>query len=205
MLSFPTRTIAVVVLACGLQACSWFKEKQPEYIDAPEVAPLKVPEGLDAPQYKSPIVINAPELPTPTGDELNPTPPRVASTGGGGEANAYMAWSAQGVYLKVKDTPASVARRLGFAIENSGMDMLDKGDEGRYRFQYVQLQRDDRSFWQKLKFWGNDLGPNYSGVYRTEVKPDDEGARIYLYFDAGTPATTAAAEHVLGIFMDRLG
>lgn len=205
MLNPMTRWTLLIWLCLTLPACSWFKDKPPEYIDAPEAPPLQVPEDLDPPRYITPIVIMAPEMRTPSGDELNPAPPRVANTGGGGDSNAWMAWSAQGVYLLVRDTPESVSRRLRFAIERSGMDMMERGENGDYRFDYMHLQYDDRSFWKKLKFWDNSLGPNYSGVYRTRVEADAEGARIYLYFDSGESATTSAAEHVLGIFMDRLG
>lgn len=205
MLNRPSSTLILCLGTAALSACSWFQDRPPEYVGSPEGDPLKVPADLDQPVYASPIVINAPPMRTPTGDELNPSPPRVASTAGGGDANAYLAWSAKGVYLLIKDSPESVARRLGFAIERSGMNLLERNPDGSHRFEFAHLVYDDRNFWQRMKFWDNDLGPNYSGVYRTEVEEDPEGARVYLYFDNGTPATTTSAEHVLGIFMERLG
>ena len=77
------RLVAPAMMVASLAACSWFGEKPPEYIDSAEVPPLSVPDGLDAPRYASPIMITAPEMRTPTGDELNPSPPRVASTHSG--------------------------------------------------------------------------------------------------------------------------
>jgi uncharacterized lipoprotein len=191
-----------LLLAAG---CSWFGDKPPEYVEAREVPRLAVPEDLDAPRYFTPLLISAPEMRMPSGDELNPGPPRVASTGGRADASSFIAWSAQGVYLHVDDSPDSVQRRLGFAISRSGMELMDEGAGEGHRFEYTHLVRDTRSFWQKLAFWNNDLGPNYSGFYRTRVEPDADGSRVYLLFDSGEPATTGAAEHILAIFMERLG
>ncbi len=194
-----------LLLAAGLGACSWFKEKPPEYMASQEDEPLRVPAGLDAPEYPAPLLISTPPMRMPSGDELNPGPPRTVSTAGRGDANAFMAWSAEGVYLSVKDTPESVSRRLGFAIERTGMRPLEPAEDGSHRFEYVHIRFDERSFWQKLAFWNDGKGPDYSGLYRTRVVPDADGARVYLELDSGRPATTSASEHVLGIFMERLG
>ncbi|MEM1412541.1 MAG: hypothetical protein AAGH19_09295 [Pseudomonadota bacterium] len=204
----PTRFLsraAILLLAATLSACSWFKEKPPEYLESREAEPLRVPEDLDAPVYRTPLVISAPEMRMPAGDELNPGPPRAVSTGGRGDANAYIAWSAEGVYLSVADSPESVYRRLGFAIERTGMRPLPAADSGDQRFEYVHIRYDDRSFWQKLAFWNDGKGPDYSGVYQARVTSDGGDARVYLQLDSGAPADTSAAEHILGIFMERLG
>ena len=205
MLKITSKVLLPLLFAYGLTGCSWFREKPPEYVASREVPRIRVPEGLDEPTYPNPLVISTPEMRIPTGDELNPGPPRTVNTGGRSDANAFLAWSAEGVYLKVLDTPDSVSRRLGFAIERSGMQMLERGGAGEYRFTYSHQRLDQRSLWQKMKFWNDDLGPNYSGTYRTRVAGDGENTRIYLMFDSGEPATTSAAEHVLGIFMERLG
>lgn len=197
---------AVLLVACLVlaQACSWFGDKPPEYVESRDGKPVQVPEDLDAPQHRSPIAITHPGMRMPAGDELNPGPPRVVATAGRSDANAFLAWSAEGVYLMVKDTPDSVARRLGFAIERSGMKVLEKGAAGRHRFEFYHVVYDERSFWQKMAFWRSDSGPNYSGIYRTRVEADGEDARVYLMFDTGESATTDSAEHILGIFMERL-
>lgn len=205
MLIKPIRALLLLCAAATLASCSWFKEKPPEYVASEEVPRLQVPADLDEPNYPRPLVITAPPMRIPSGDELNPGPPRVVSTAGRGDANAFMAWSAAGAYLKVLDSRESVSRRLGFAIERSGMRMLERGENGAYRFEYFHERPDDRSIWQKMTFWSDELGPNYSGVYRTRVEADGQDARVFLLFDSNEPATTNAAEHILGIFMERLG
>lgn len=205
MLKLFIRTTALFLALALVQACSWFGDKPPEYVESEDGQPLQVPEDLDEPQFQSPIAITAPELRMPAGDELNPGPPRVVATAGRTDTNAFMAWSAQGVYLMVRDTPDSVARRLGFAIERAGMRLIDKDPGGQHRFEYHHARTDERSFWRKMLFWTDGKGPNYSGIYRTRMEADGEGTRVYLLFDSGEAATTDSAEHVLGIFMERLG
>jgi len=117
MMIFLYRIVIVLSLIAVLSGCSLFGDNEPEYLDSVESYPLRVPEGLDDPTGAAPVVISIPQMRMPAGDELEPLPPRVVTTAGREDANAYLAWSAEGAYLKVKDTPESVSRRLGFAIQ----------------------------------------------------------------------------------------
>ena len=119
-----------------------------------------------------------------------------------------MAWSAEGVYLSVKDSPESVSRRLGFAIDRTGMKPLEPASNGAHRFEYVHIRYDDRSFWQKLAFWSDGSAPDHSGIYRTRLVPDGENTRVYLELDSGAPATTSAeqrssADPVFAVWAER--
>jgi len=200
----PNRVLLTIAALLSMQACSLFRDKPPEYLNSQEGKPLEVPEDLDRLVFVKPLEITIPPMRTPSGDELNPGPPRTVATGGRPDANAFMAWSAEGVYLQVKDSSESVARRLGFAIQRGGMQLLDEGADGQ-TFNYVHEQHDDRGFFRKLLFWRNDLGPNYSGKYRIRLQADGDQTRVYLHYDDGRPAEIGAAEHLLGIFMERLG
>ena len=193
--------LAAALLASG---CSWFGgDEKPPYYDSDNGKRLEIPEGLNAPDFVSPLMIV--ERPVALPEVMDTRPPRVASTAGRGDANAWLGWASDGVYLKVLDTPESVARRLGFAIERSGMRMLKEADEGAYAFEYLQPPGpDEGGFFSKLAFWRSD-GPDYSGAYRTEVRADGEDARVYLRQPNGDPAAPDAAEHVLAVFMERLG
>jgi uncharacterized lipoprotein len=198
--------LVLTVAALALQACSMFKDKQPQYLGSDEGRPLELPEGLDAPRAVSPVVIGTQEMRAPSGDELNPLPPRTANTGGGSDANAYLAWSASGAYLAVKDSPESVARRVRFAIQRSGMHLLERSDLGAHRFEYRHVRvPQEKGFFQKFLFWRNDLGPDYSGSYQVRLEADGDETRVYLILETGGQASTNATEHILGIFMERLG
>lgn len=207
MISFYRIAIALLLIAI-IAGCSSFRNKEPEYLASREGAPLKIPPGLDDPTGPSPVLISVPEMRLPAGDELEPAPPRVVSTAGRQDANAFIAWSAQGAYLMVKDTPDSVARRLGYAIVNSGMTMLEKGASGSLKFHYKQTPpvRDDEGFFSRMAFWRSRPDfVDFSGTFMTSLKPDGEDTRVYLLFGTGQPVDTSGSEHILGIFMERLG
>jgi len=203
MISFYRVAIALILIAV-LSGCSSFNNNEPEYLASVETAPLKVPEGLDNPTSPNPVIIAGTKIRMPSGDELEPLPPRVVSTAGKQDANAYMSWSAEGAYLMVKDTPDSVARRLGFAIQNSGMEMLERNDSGSHRFHYTQPNQGDEGFFSNMAFW-RDRPLNYSGTFMTSLQADGENTRVYLLFGNGESVDTTGTEHILGIFMDRLG
>ncbi len=198
--------MALIAIAV-LSGCSAFGNKEPEYLASVEVAPLKIPPGLDNPTGPSPTIIGVPEMRMPAGDELEPAPPRVASTAGKQDTNAYIAWSAEGPYLFVKDTPDSVARRLRYAIENSGMTLLNADESGAHKFHYTQKPPvDDEGFFSSLAFWRSRSDYiDFSGTFMTSLRPDGENTRVYLLFGNGEACDTAGSEHILGIFMDRLG
>jgi len=201
----PSRLTALLLLMIPvLSGCSLFGNNEPEYMVSVEGAPLKLPPGLDDPTGPRPVVISVPLLRMPAGDELEPMPPRVVSTAGKQDTNTYMAWSAEGAYLMVKDTPESVARRLRFAIVNSGMTLLESNDSGAHKFHYTQVFLNEKGFFSSLAFW-RDGPPNYSGVFMTKLVADGENTRVYLLFGNGKAVDTAGTEHVLGIFMERLG
>ena len=140
----------------------------------------------------------------PAGDELEPPPPRVVSTAGKEESKAYMAWSAQGVYLLVKDTPENVIQSLRLVIEQDGMKMLQASDSGSHKFHYTQSFANDPGFFSNMAFW-RDRPLNFSGTFMTSIRADGKNTRVYLLFGTGEVVDTAGAEHVLGVFMDRLG
>jgi uncharacterized lipoprotein len=201
------RTAMVLILIAVLSGCSSFGNNEPEYLTSIEVAPLKIPPDMDNPTGPSPMLISVPEMRMPAGDELEPAPPRVVSTAGKQDANAYLAWSPQGAYLLVKDTPDSVARRLRYVIENTGMSLLKADESGAHKFHYTQKpQTNDEGFFSRMAFWRSR--PEYldfSGTFMTSLKPDGQNTRVYLLFGNGESVDTAGCEHILGIFMDRLG
>ncbi len=202
--SLRLAAVALAIMAV-LSGCSFFGNNEPEYMESVEAEPLTIPEGLDRPAGPRPVVITVPLLRMPAGDELEPMPPRVVSTAGKQDTNTYMAWSAEGAYLMVKDSSESVARRLRFAIVNSGMTMLEQDDTGAHKFHYTQtFLGNDEGFFSGMAFW-RDKPVDYSGVFMTKLKADGGNTRVFLLFGTGEAVDTAGAEHILGIFMDRLG
>ena len=205
MISFY-RTVIALSLVAFITGCSLFGSNEPEYLASVEVEPLKIPEGLDKPMGAEMVTISVPQMRIPAGDELEPMPPRVVSTAGKQDTNAYMAWSAEGAYLFVKDTPESVATRLRYAIENTGMTLLKLDESGSHKFHYKQTIQSDEGFFSRMAFWrGDSDGFNYSGTFMTSLRADGMNTRVYLLFGNGEPVDTAGTEHILGIFMERFG
>lgn len=206
MISFY-RTAITLILIAVLSGCSLFGDNEPEYLASVEGYPLRVPEGLDDPTGPSPVIISTPEMRLPAGDELEPMPPRVVSTAGREDANAWLAWSAEGAYMMVKDAPENVSQRLLSVIEGSGtmMTLLKKDDgAGAHKFHYSQAKAADEGFFSNMAFWRSKPF-DYSGTFMTSLRPDGKNTRVYLLFGTGEPCDTAGSEHILGMFMEQLG
>ena len=109
--------------------------------------------------------------------------------------------------MMVKDAPENVAQRLLSVIEGSGtmMTLLKKDDgAGAHKFHYSQAKAVDEGFFSNMAFWRSDPF-DYSGTFMTSLRADGKNTRVYLLFGTGEPCDTAGSEHILGIFMDRLG
>ena len=205
MISFYRIVIALIFMAI-ISGCKTFGNNEPEYLASVETEPLIIPQGMDTPKGAEQVIISVPQMRMPEGDELEPMPPRVVSTVGKQDTNSYIAWSAEGAYLLVKDTPESVAGRLRYAIENTGMRMLEKSDSGAHKFHYSQSMPPEEGFFSKMAFWRSDSKANdYSGTFMTSLRADGQNTRVYLLFGNGEPVDTAGTEHILGIFMERFG
>jgi hypothetical protein len=79
--------------------------------------------------------------------------------------------------------------------------------EGAHKFHYTQVHvESDEGFFSRMAFWRDR--PEYidfSGTFMTSLRADGQNTRVYLLFGTGEPVDTAGSEHILGIFMERLG
>ena len=122
--------LAVVALGFALGGCGWFGGKTKEYETSREERPLEVPPDLDAPATSSALTIpdtrppaagisaSAPSTSVPPGGDVPPTPPApVASSYTAGEDST----------LRVVDAPDGAWKRVGFALERSGVAAVAGG------------------------------------------------------------------------------
>jgi uncharacterized lipoprotein len=188
----------LVVTACSSSS------KKPEYYDQVETAPLEIPEGMSNPDQSSALIIRTPYMPPPS-MILQDKPPRISSTTSGIDANSRLSWSAQGIYLLVEDTPASVQRRLAIVIERSGMQRIRTDVNGVYRFDYYQTFDTVDGFISKLAFWNKDNSEDYSGAYQIFAQPAGDSTRVYIKYADGTDCEPDAAEHMLAVLSERMG
>jgi uncharacterized lipoprotein len=111
------RLPAVAILAVVLGGCSMFGVRS-DYEQARETRPLEIPPELDAPvqsgTMRVPDVAGAPAAPAPAG-----VPSTVPSTIPAGEATS----------LAIADGVAGAWRRVGLALERSGVATISARDE----------------------------------------------------------------------------
>jgi uncharacterized lipoprotein len=195
--------LLVVLAILVLAACS-SKNKKPEYYDATETPSLEIPEGLSRPNLSSALVIQAPPMPLPP-MLMEEKPPRISSTTSGLKNNSRLNWSAEGLYLMVKDSPESSHRRLGIVLKNGGMQRIREDDKGVYRFDYYQVFAEKDGFFKKMAFWSEDETEDYSGAYQTYTEADGENTRVYIKYADGTDCEPDAAEHLLAVLSARMG
>ena len=195
----------LVCCAALMFSCSMFKDRDPEYYVAEESASLTVPDSFDRPETQQALVITLAPMPLSDYGALESRPPRIANTSTGERSNSRFGWSAQGIYLLVEDSSASVYRRLGYVIERTGMVMRDKSPGGDFRFEYYQDFGDlDEGFFSRFAFWKDDV-QDYSGAYMAQVEQDGQYARIYLRYADDTAVEPDATEHLLEILQQRFG
>jgi uncharacterized lipoprotein len=197
---------SMALLACAvmlLAACA-SENKEPEYYRAVETESLVIPEGLSKPDLSSALVINSPYMPPPT-MMIETMPPRISSTTSGLKANSRLNWSAEGLYLLVKDTPESTHRRVGIVLEHGGMQRIRVDENGVYRFDYYQKFAEKDGFFKKMAFWSVDETEDYSGAYQVFTQPDGENTRVYIKYADGTDCEPDAAEHLLDVLSARMG
>ena len=199
-----TRILSAVLLMISATGCSLFKDRDPEYYGAAETQPLVIPEGLDSPVSSTALTIETVPMPLPE-RELSDVPPRVVANQASKNANTSMHWSAEGVYILVKDAPESVERRLGLVIERSGLQMQGRAPGGGYQFDYDHIRVDNNDGWFSwIAFWRQEP-PDFSGTYQTFTSPEGQHTRVFLRYADGGEVPMEAAEHVLAIIKERLG
>lgn len=206
MLRSLFRRLLPAAIACGVvvvAACS-SGQKKPEYYEAKETQPLKLPEGMDPPDRSAALIINAPYMPPPA-MVMETRPPRISSTTSGLNANSSFKWSPEGLYLLVDDTPDSTHRRLGLVLKRTGMQNIREDEKGVYRFDYYQVFEEKDGLFSKLAFWSRDKSEDYSGAYQVYAAPDGDKTRVYVKYADGTDCEPDAAEHLLAIVRARLG
>ena len=204
--------LAVVALVFALGGCGWFGGKTKEYETSREERPLEVPPDLDAPATSSALTIpdtrppaagisaSAPGTSVPPSGDVPPTPPApVPSSYTAGEDST----------LRVVDAPDGAWKRVGFALERSGVAAVAGRDEtaGTYT---VMGQREvaaptDQGFFKKL-FGGGKQGTTTEAVTRVvRIVADGEGSLISVEDESGNQSSDEFSRRVIEALRQRLG
>lgn len=200
---------ALVTMALSLSllgACGMFgrDDGPPEYYEVSESEPLVIPDHLDTPTSDTALNIEHQPVPLPE-EPMSTVPPRVVVNQSRDGDNSMLRWASEGVYILVEESIEDVRGRMGTVIEDSGMELLGKAENGDYRFVFEDNRPEaEKGFWEKLSFWRDDP-PDYSGSYLTLSRSDGEKTRVYLKYADGGEVPIEVAEHVLAILKETLG
>ena len=203
--------LLMAVAALALGGCGWFGGKTKEYETSQETRPLEVPPDLDAPSTGSALVIPDTQPPAPgvsasapaTGSasaSLPPTPPPAepSSITAGDDST-----------LRIADAPDGAWKRVGFALERSGVAAVLGSDAtaGTYT---VSGQREvaaptDQGFFKKL-FGGGKQGTVSEAVTRVvRITGDGAGSLISVEDESGNLTTDEFSRRVIEALRQRLG
>ena len=203
--------IGSMLLVVGMAAgCVFNRNDEPVYAASEEVPPLRVPEGLSAPETKATFEIPGYSLPelAARGDETRP--PTVLTSAEAEKARSRIRFGPTGLYLEVDDQAASVWRRLGFALNRGGMSIdriLDDERRYRVRFSHDPILASERGWIKKLfLFWKSPDYINFSGTYLFEVQRETtDTTRVAILGEDGNVLAMERAEFVLARLQERLG
>lgn len=192
-----------------LAACGTSEKRKTAYIRAQEIQRLDVPADLDPPRTDTAVnpAIAANVLPPVTSEPESTLPPLVLSSGQLENSNVTIGYSAHGTYLVLEDTLASSWRRVGLSLPRMGLTNIETNEADlSYDFDYSHQRIEyQKTTWEKMKFWQDNRGPDYSGRYRVMLKDEGKSTRIYLQDTEGRPVDAVAAGVVFGTFLERLG
>jgi uncharacterized lipoprotein len=199
-------SMAVVALVLALGGCGWFGGKTKEYETSREERPLEVPPDLDAPATGSALTIPDTRPPAagtsasaPSTDVPPTPPPAVPSSYSAGEDSS----------LQVTDAPEGAWKRVGFALERSGVAAVLGRDEtaGTYT---VSGQREvaaptDQGFFKKL-FGGGKQDTTTEAVTRVvRIVGAGEGSLISIEDESGNATADEFSRRVIEALRQRLG
>lgn len=186
MSRFVFRLMTLTLIALLLSACAG-RDRQPIYVQSEEVAPIRVPAGLDEPRIRPTFQVAGAFLPEMAGQHET-RPPRVLPSAEAERSRSHIRFGPRGLFLEVEDEADSVWRRLGFSLNRAGMQVREVREQ---RQQYAFRFNDDptvveRSGLARLAFWRSDERIDHSGDFVAEVEAvNDRTTRVLLFDSAG--------------------
>jgi len=204
-----------IMLLAGLAVTACGSGRQGIYIDSSETEPLRVPENLDRPSTGTALYVPGVSAPELAGLRDAAKPPLVLSSEEARVSGITIGYGDGALYMLIRDTPASVHRRLGFALNRGYMSLREQQPPGlAYEFFYRQPEESKPrqgffgGLWDVITFWSSDEEVDYSGNYRVSIQPDDDNpshARVYLYDAEDRPADSDRADLIFTHLQERLG
>jgi uncharacterized lipoprotein len=187
-----TRLLAAAVLASLLGGCSMFGVRS-DYQQAQETRPLEIPPGLDAPAASTTMLV-----------------PAVA----GGSAPANVAAAPAPIApgpestLALADSAAGAWRRVGLALERSGVAQIVARDEAAGTFTLSGTSRETRPAeggFLKRMFSGGEKVEETTVTRVVRISAEGSGSSVRVEDEQGQPVADDLARRVIAALSQRLG
>lgn len=195
------RLAVIVGLAILLAGCGLFN-RNTEYDEVGAGRPLEVPPDLDAPDTTRSM-----RVPDSTYSRVAGGPVRPANAPSETPTDVRLEYTGEGATLLVPDALDSVYRRLGFALERIGVEIVERDDStSAYLVEYVDREARDNRPGVFARWILRRKGPtDHSGVYRVSIEEAGAASRVRLMTEEGGEAPERVVNDVLGALEERLG
>jgi uncharacterized lipoprotein len=186
------RLLAACLLAALLGGCSLFGGRG-DYQRSQETRPLEIPPGLDAPATSTTMLVPSVEggsAPLDTGAVPAQIVPGEEST------------------LALADSPAGAWRRVGLALERSGVAEVVSRDESAATFTISGTSRETRpaegGFFKRI-FSGDEKVEESTVTRVLRISADGAGSSLTVEDERGQPVADDLARRVIAALRQRLG
>jgi uncharacterized lipoprotein len=190
MFKLVIRVVCVGVFAAGLGACSLFGGRS-DYEDARETRPLEIPPGLDTPATNATMTVpNVAGSPAGAADGLPQG--EVGAVDGG---------------IVVADGVSAAFRRVGLALERSGVAEIVARDEAGATYTVsgpaTTQRKDERGFFSRL-FIPVDEKESVTLTRVVRIVAEGEGSVVRIEDQDGQAAGDDLARRVIAALRERL-
>lgn len=188
--------VLLVVGAALLAGCGLFGRSN-SYESSRASRPLEIPPGLDAPSTSGALEIPEAESSGATTGVAASVPPASAYA-----PQAVVAGDESS--LSLADAPAGAWRRIGLALQRSGVGELVSSDEaaGTYTLKTEVVQREGGMI---SKLFNRDKVTTQSATRVVRVAAAGEGSTITIEDESGKTVEDEAARRVIAALKQRLG
>ncbi len=192
--------LAVVVACLLLAGCSLFGARgDTRYLTAEERPPLELPDDVDRPNSATALVVPGDGSAVPlSGEGPGIVPPGI---------DEVVSGPTDTTRLVVDDTVSNAWRRVGLAIERSGVGSIDARDEAAGTYTVTgtttEIARADVGWFGRLI--GRDKPRNITVTRVVRVAAEAAGASVVVEDADGRRSTDSYSRRLIAVLRERLG
>jgi uncharacterized lipoprotein len=203
-----SRLLIVMLSAALLSGCGYLRTKfgkKDVYKKSTQSQPLEVPPDLDSPNRSGTLLIPEPGTPTTAGTSDARVPDAMITPTAAPPVSASL--TATGDGLQLADTLANTYRRVGFALERSGVATILSRDEAArsYDIRTTGQTRKSPGWFKRAITLGmaDDKKVSTPVQLRVDVTGTDGASKVMIE-GAASESERSAAKRVLEILNQRM-